>query len=179
MRFLPLVMLSILSVALATTSGCAFATDPTQGYTVRPHFPTNVKTIAVPIWTRGRDVYRRELEIRLTEAIIKRIKMVTTYTVTTKARADTLLTGSLDTIEQRVLSVNPDTGLPNEKMVTLTVSFRWTDLRSGKILRERKEFIAEASYAPAERLSQDFFQGSEDAINRMAVRVVEQLEEPW
>jgi len=178
MRSLPLAILSILAVALAaTSSGCA--TDPTQGYTVRPHFPTNVKTIAVPIWTRGRDVYRRELEIRLTEAIIKRIKMVTTYTVTTKARADTLLTGSLDTIEQRVMSVNPDTGLPNEKIVTLTVSFRWTDLRSGKILRERKEFIAEASYAPAARLSQDFFQGSEDAINRMAVRVVEQLEEPW
>jgi len=172
-------MLPILLLAVATTSGCAFGTDPTQGYTVRPHFPTNVKTIAVPIWTRGRDVYRRELEIRLTEAIIKRLKMVTTYTVTAKTRADTLLTGSLDSVEQRVMSVNPDTGRPNEMMVTLTVSFRWTDLRTGKILVERKEFTAEASYAPAERLVQDFFQGSEDAINRMAVRVVQQLEEPW
>jgi len=179
MRSMFLVMLSVLLLALAATSGCTFSTDPTQGYTVRPHFPTNVKTIAIPMWTRGRDVYRRELEIRLTEAIIKRIKMVTRYTVTAKSRADTLLTGSLDLVEQRVLSGNPDTGMPNEKMITLTVSFRWTDLRTGKVLREKKEFSIQASYAPADRLNQDFFQGSEDAINRTAIRVVEQLEEPW
>jgi len=178
MKALPILAVSAMAVGLAAFSpGCA--ADPTQGYTTASQYPAGIRTVAVPIWTRDKSVYRRELEFRLTEALIKRIELDTPYKVTTKARADTLLTGSIDSVEQQVLSGNPDTGLPNEKMVIITVSFRWTDLRTGKVLRARQGFTVRAPYVSASPLDEDFFQGSEDVINRLATRVVEQLEEKW
>lgn len=148
------------------------------GYTTRSQFPPGIQTVHVPMWTRGQQVYRREVEMRLTKAIIQNLEH-TPYRNAGRAHADTELSGSIDTIEQEVLHGNPDTGLPNEMRVILVVSFRWTDLRSGKDIRVRKNFRVSATYIPAEPLSEDFFQGSEDVINRLAKRIVEQMEERW
>lgn len=165
---LPLAVLAVASAFMA--GGC--------GYSTASQYPDGIRTVFVPIWARGQDVYRRELEMRLTKAIIQRIEQ-TPYKITTKARADSELTGSLDRIEQDVLSWNPDTGMPNEKRVTLVVSFRWTDLRSGEVIVARKNFRVSRTYISACPVSEDFFQGSEDAINRLAGRIVEQMEKAW
>lgn len=170
--------LAILGVLAAATAGCA--DDATTGYTLANQYRKGIKTVSVPIWTRGKDIYRRGLEMRLTEALVKRIELDTPYKVTTRARADTLLSGTIETIAQRVLSFDPDSGLPRELEMTITVSFRWTDLRKeGKIIIEQSEFRVAGIYIPHEPLSEDFFRGSEDTINRLAGRIVEQMEAPW
>ncbi|MCD6303667.1 MAG: hypothetical protein J7M21_01750 [Planctomycetes bacterium] len=158
---------------------CGCDSDPAKGYTTASQYPAGIKTVAVPIWHRGRDVYRRGLEMRLTEAIVKRIELDTPYKVTEKSRADTELVGTIDQVSQRVLSFNPDTGLPREKEITLTVSFTWTDLRNGKVLVRRRNFRESAAYIPPAPLGEDFFQGSEDVINRLARRIVQQMEADW
>jgi len=153
--------------------------NPTQGYTLRSQYPTNVRTVSVPMWTRGREVYRRGLEMRLTEALVKQIEHDTPYKVTKSVRADTQLKGTIDRVTQQVLTINPDDGLPREIEVMLEVSFRWTDLRTGKVLRERKGFRVAGTYVPSGPFREDFFHGSEDTINRLARRIVEQMQADW
>ena len=157
-------------------SGCG---DGSSGYTMREPYRSDVKTVCVPIWVRGKDVYRRELEFRLTEAVVKQIELSTPYKVTSRAKADTLLEGTIENVSQRVLSINPDTGQPREKEVTLIVSFTWTDLRTGSVLAKRSRYGVSSTYIPPDPFNEDFFQGSEDAMNRLAQRIVEQMEENW
>ena len=152
-------------------------TCPVCGMT--SYHPTDVKTVEVPIFVRGRSVYRRELEIRLTDAVVKRIEQDTPYKITVKARADTRLTGSIDLISQQVLSYNPDTGLARELDVTFNISIIWTDLRTGKERKKVSNLRVTGNYVPEEPLSEDFFRASESAINRAAKLIVEQMEVDW
>jgi hypothetical protein len=144
-----------------------------------PQHPTNVGTVYVPVWTTGKEVYRRGLEIRLSEAVAKRIQQITPYRIADKTHADTELSGTVELIPQKVLSFNPDTGLPRELEMTIVVNFVWKDLRSGKIIVKRNGLRSTGTYIPHEPFGEEFFQGSEDVINRLAERVVEQMEKDW
>ena len=183
--------------AAVVAPGCSG--DPKLGYTMKSLYRDDVKSVAVPMWTRGRHVYRREVEMRLTEALVKRIQL-TPYKVTEKPRADTILEGKIERIEQQVLSKNPDTGRPHELEATFVLSFTWTDLRTGKVLAKESNFKVAGTYSPEEPLGdgyfqerrnlapamarrapekEDFFLGSEDVINRAARLVVEKMEAEW
>ncbi|MBN1941973.1 MAG: hypothetical protein JW849_01650 [Phycisphaerae bacterium] len=164
-----------LLVALA----CGLIGCEPMGYTARNAYRKNIRTVAVPIWTRGKDIYRREVEIRLTEAIAKRVELDTPYKITNRQKADTLLTGTIDKIEQATTSFNPDTGVPREIAVTFHVSFQWEDLRSGAILVKKEDFPVSAVYLPTAPFNEDFFLGSEDLMERLARRIVETMEADW
>jgi len=170
-------MAVVLTLIVLCPSGCG--DDPNVGYTTKPLHPTNIKTVDVPIWTRGQFVYRRRVEYRVTEALKKQIELDTRYRIATKGRADTQLVGCIDLIEQRVLSFDPDTGLPREMEITFVVSFKWRDLGSGKLIKEYENVRVAGTYIPLDPLGEDFFQGSEDVINKLAKRVVEYMESDW
>ncbi len=173
-----LVILAALVVPMAVSiAGCS--SDGRGGYTMASQYRPGIQTVAVDVWGRGKDVYRRDIEMRVTEAVVKRIEQDTPYKVTVKSRADTLLTGSIDNVEQRTLSFSTDTGLPRETEITFTVSFVWKDLRSGKTLVEKKKMDVSGRYTREDPITEDFFQGSENVINRLASQVVEQMEQPW
>ena len=164
-------------ILLTSLAGCNV--DPSVGYTTANQYRPGIRSVSVPIWTRGKDVYRRELEMRLTEAIVKRIETDTPYKVTTRARADTLLTGRIDEIVQQVMSTNPDTGRARELELTIEVSFTWKDLRTGEILVDRENFRIARPYIVDEPIAEDFFEGSAYLINQLAKRIVEQMEAEW
>ncbi|MBN1553688.1 MAG: hypothetical protein JXA11_03000 [Phycisphaerae bacterium] len=149
------------------------------GYSGQSQFRRNVHTIAVPIWTRGKDVYHREVEIRLTQALAKRVELDTPYKITNRQKADTLITGTIDRIEQATTSFNPDTGTPREIAVTFYVSFKWEDLRDGKVLVQKTNFPVSAVYLPSAPFNEDFFIGTEDLSDRLAKRIVETMESDW
>jgi len=164
---------------LAAALACGCSADATKGYTTASQFPGDVKTVAVPIWTRGKDVYRREVEFQLTEALVKRIELNTPYKVTDRSRADTELSGEITKIEQRLLSKDPDTGLAREMEITFHVSFTWKNLKTGKNIKEFTNFRASGTYVPLEPLGEEFFQGGQDVINKIAERIVETMESDW
>jgi hypothetical protein len=164
-------------VALSALAGCSG--DPTKGYTMASQFPEEVSTVAVPIWQRGSDEFSRDYEIQLTEAVKKAIPLYTHYRISDKAHADTILTGTLVGFEQTVLSFNPNTGQAREMQIRMTVDFTWKDLRTGKIRVDKKGFRVVAEYIPSAPFNEIFFQGSQDAINKAAERIVEQLAKPW
>lgn len=158
--------------AAATLAGC--------GYTTATQYRTDVKTIAVPIFRRASDEFRRDIEIRLTEAVKKRIDAETPYKVVDRSRADTILIGTLRRATLRPLSFDTRTGGMREAEVRLSLDFTWKDLRGeGKVLVEQKDFRVAANFIPPEPFSEDFFLGSEDAINRLSQLIVEELARPW
>ncbi|MCK4603061.1 MAG: hypothetical protein KAU28_11380 [Phycisphaerae bacterium] len=167
----------LLTVAAGVLCGCG--SDPTSSYTVQDQYRGGIKTVAVPVWTRGKDIYRRGLEFRLTEAVQKRVELNTPYKIAKRPVADTLLTGTIDLIEQQELSRDPNTGLPREKEITIIISFEWKDLRSGKSLVKCGNFRVTDTYISHTPFSEDFFQGSEGVINKAAERIVEKMEAPW
>lgn len=172
-----LLLLAACAAAACLTGGCS--SDPTKGYSLASQYDAGIKTVSVPVFVRGKHVYRREIEMRLTEAVIKKIELNTPYKVVDKGRADTELRGTLDLVAQRVLSFNPDDGLPRETEITLTASITWVDLRSGKVIRQVENLRQAGVYIPPSPLGEDFFQGNEDAVNRLAQRIVEQMESDW
>lgn len=159
------------TLLVTMVSGC--------GYQMGMPYRKDVRTVAVPVWTRGKDVYRRDVEKRLTEALIKRIQLQTPYAIAPVSQADSKLTGSIEVIAQQVLSKNTDTGEAREREVTFVVSFLWVDLRNGKELAVRKRFRASGKYISEDPFNEDFFEGSEDAINEIAQRIVEQMQETF
>lgn len=165
------VRLLLLFAAAASMVGC--------GYTMKSPYPSDVRTVAVPIWTRGQNVYRRGLEDKLTEALVKRIETDTPYKVVKKDVADSELTGQIKKIEQRILSKNPDTGLPRELEITFYLNFTWKDLRTGENMVEHTNFSIADTYVTAAPIGEEFFEGSEAVINRAARRVVETMMADW
>ncbi len=157
-------------VSASMSAGC---------YSTQTLYRPNIKTVAVQIFARGENVYRRDLEIALTEAVIKRMQLDTPYRQSSKERADTLLTGSLDLISQRVLSFNPDTSVPRELEMTFSVSITWTDLRTGEQIVKKSNIRASGTYIPHAPIGEDFFQGSQDVIDRAAKFIVEKMEADW
>ena len=182
----------LFAVAMAlSAAGCSG--DPSAGYTMRSPYRGGIKTVAIPIANRGKDVYRRELEMQLTEAVQKQVELSTRYKVTSRGKADTLLEMTIVKIDQRPLSFNTDTGLPREKEIRMTIRFVWKDLRSGEVIVERDKLEIDGVYLPNSTTletnpgpsvdempyNEDFFQGSQDVINRAAARIVEQMEADW
>ena len=163
---------------IALLSGC-LGDDPTTSYTAKGMYRSGIRSVAIPMVQRGKDVYRRKLEFRLTETLVKRVNAIPNYTVLKRDQADTLLTCTIDRVNQATLSLNPDTGFPRDMELTIVVSYQWKDLRTGVVLAKRDKMEVARTYVPAGPMNQGFFQGSEDVINHIARRIVESMEVEW
>jgi hypothetical protein len=71
-----------------------------------------------------------------------------------------------------------DAGRPHDLEAVFTINFTWKD-RHGKILMKQENFMVSGTYIPEPPFKEDFFQGSEDIINKTAMLVVEQMESDW
>ena len=172
-------MIALLAAAamMPAMSGCA--TDATKGYTTASQYRSGVQTIAVELFTRSKNVYRRNLTSRLTEAVVKRIQLDTPYRIEERGKADTLLKGTIESVGQRVMSYDTDTGSPRDMEMIITVTIEWLDLRSDRVYLDNVMVRGVGAYLPATGFEEDFFQGSEAAFNDLAKRVVEKLEADW
>jgi len=149
------------------------------GYTVDSPFPDDVRTVHVPIFKRGKGVFRRDIEFDLTEAVIKRMQLDTPYRLADRGEADTELKGEIHEIEQQILYWNTDFGFPREMAVTFIVSFQWIDLRTGEIRARRDNMRVMVTRASDHPFDQTFFQSQEEIVNQLAKRIVEHLESDW
>jgi hypothetical protein len=163
-------MRSLLLPALATMpllGGC--------GYTSARPFGTDIQTVHVEMF-QSRE-FRRELEFRLTESIVKRIEMDTPYHVAPRAKADALLTGEVLDVQNMTLGEDFDTDLPREIGSTVVVRYTLKDLRTGEILVERPRAVFQTSYIPP--VGETFFVGMTRAMDGLAEQIVESMESVW
>lgn len=149
------------------TAGCSYSRQ-------RP-FRTDIRTIHVEMFQSKE--FRRELEFRLTESIVKRIEMDTPYRVSPKKGADTLLSGEILRVENRTLGDDFQTDLPREIGSTVVIRYTLTDMRTGEILVERPRFVYQTSYIPP--VGETFTHGMTRSMDGLAELIVESMETSW
>ncbi len=145
------------------------------GYSDEPLHRTSVRSVYVEMF-QSRE-FRRGIEFQLTEAVRKQIDRATPYRNAPRERADTILSGEV--LEWREDTIGRDfiTDRPRETAASLTVRFRWQDMRTGKILAEQDRLVTTVQYV---RLAgEDTYNARDEAAAKLARRLVEAMETAW
>lgn len=174
---LPFFAIGLLLAAMMA-GGCGYSSSDSStggGYQWKTIYRTDVRTVAVPIFTT-KD-FHRGVEFEVSDALVHQIEAFTPYKVVGRDRADTILEGEIVSVTTIPLSVSPVTGTPQEQLASVTVNFTWKDLRSGKILVERKNFEQDSTYYPT--LGEGQFVGEQTAAERLAEGIVHEMEGAW
>lgn len=160
---------TILAAAVLSVGGC--------GYNAKDLFPKQFHTVAVTMFYN--QTFYRGVEADLAEAVTKQVESRTPYTVGSPKTADTMLQGTITNIQQRQVVRNDVGGMPEEMEVTITVNFKWRDLRTGKTIVDRKGFQAVGRYVPATPVNQPFAVAQHQAVAQLARDIVNQMESRW
>jgi hypothetical protein len=173
---------TILLSLLCMLTGCGYQQSGSyseasakSGYRWASLYREDVQTVAVPIFT-NRD-FRRGVEFRLTKALINQLEANTPYRVAPRERADTILEGEIVTIDIADLSRDVRANVPQEQLYVLTINFTWKDLRSGRILVERRNFQQTAAYFAT--LGEPEFVGAQDSVEKLALSIVQEMQADW
>ena len=130
--------------------------------------------MAVPIFQN--DTFYRGYEFGLTRVLVEEIERKTHLKVVERDRADTLLTGRITDVYERVLVEDRD-DQTMEKQITIVINFRWEDLRSGEVIKSRNNFRQTGEYTiPA---GETLITAGTEAFGDLAERIVEQMESGW
>ena len=161
--------LALLALALC---GCAGL----SGYSNESLFPQKVDSICLEMFDN--QTFRRGTEYELSDALSKRIEVETPYKiVSSRHRADTVISGQIVSIAEFALSTERETGRVLEKEVELQALVNWKNLMTGELLIDNQSVTASASYS--EYQQQDFKYASSLAANNLARKIVELMERKW
>ncbi len=103
--------------------------------------------------------------------------MDTPYRIVGRDRADTLLSGEVLAVRQAALGDDFRTDLPRETAATYIVTFRWQDLRTGKVLVERDRFPFTTTYIRP--VGESFFDSTVRGLDGLSEIMVESMESSW
>jgi hypothetical protein len=156
-------------------SGCGYSADREKVVRMTNSKNDRIRTVALDVFQTKE--FRRDLETQLTEALAKRIEGQTPFKLAKKDRADTILTGEIIEVRQSTIGREFRTLTPRETAATVIVSFQWKDLRTGEVLMDRPRFVQTVDYVKP--LGEDFYHASQRAMDRLAQRIVEQMESDW
>ncbi len=168
----------LIALALCVLAGCGYThvgDEPSGTYQWRSLYREDVKTVAVPIFA-NKD-YTRGVEFSLTKAIVNQLEAHSPYKVVPRERADTILEGEITSVRRDTVSADSRTAVPQEQLFIVAVDFVWKDLRSGRILVERRNFEQTATYYPT--LGEGQFVGNQQAVERLALAIVQELQADW
>jgi hypothetical protein len=147
-----------------------------SSYSNESLFPEEVGGVYVEMFDN--QSFWRGVEYELTDALAKRIEAETPYKiVSSRDRADTVISGQLLSIGQSLLSLERERGVALEKEAGLQAVVNWKDLRTGELLIDNRRVSASASYSDLQ--NQSFNYASRLAANNLAQRIVEIMEKEW
>lgn len=167
----------LLSLAFGLCLGfCGCASDSLAGYSSQWLYPRDITSVYVEMFDNKS--FRRGQEYDLTDALAKRIETETPYKVLSdRDRADSVISGSIVSIGESVLSAERQTGQPLEKQLGITAAVNWKNLKTGQLLMENRHITAVASFSQFQ--SQDLDYASVLAANRLAEAIVESMQSGW
>jgi hypothetical protein len=154
------------ALALMVT-GCGYSSDGL--------YRRNIRTVYVEMFQSKE--FRRGIEFQLTEALRKQIDRMTPYKNAPKEKADTVLSGEVLEWREATLGHAPLTGQPRETAATLTIRYRWQDMRTGKLLVDQPRLLTTVEYVPP--IGETAHNASADAVDRLARKIVGSMETPW
>jgi len=147
-----------------------------SGYSSQSLYTNEVKSVYVEMFDNT--TFQRDLEYDLTDAIAKRIDAETPYRIISdKSRADTVLSGKITGIGSVALTLERETGRPLENQAEVTAQFSWKNLKTGEYLIENASASATATYSEFQQQGLDY--ASKTAANKLAERIVEQMQVKW
>ncbi len=107
------------------------------GYTTKPNYNTDYKTVHVPIFKNR--TFEKRLEFDLTTEVVRQIELKTPYRVVPCWKdADTELSGTIAGATKSILNRNQLNEI-REAETTLVVELVWRDLKTGEILSRPKK----------------------------------------
>jgi hypothetical protein len=146
------------------------------GYSNESLYPDRVTSVYVEMFDNRS--FWRGVEYKLTDALAKRIEAQTPYkVVSSRDRADSIISGQIVSIDQGSLSRERQTGRLLEKEVLLEATVSWKNLKTAEMLMNNQAVNASASYS--EWQNQGFDYASSLAANKLAEQIVEQMEKGW
>ncbi len=148
------------------------------GYSVRPPYNREIRTVYVPIFRSL--TFRRDLNLMLTEAVAKEIEKRTPYKVVgTPDGADSTLSGEVIFADKNLIVENPQ-NLPRQLSADLVVNVRWTDNRENT--SDPKD-VGSVTMRETVTFSPEFGDTSmmayQKACQKMAEQIASMMEEPW
>jgi hypothetical protein len=122
-------------------------------------------------------VFRRDVNMMLTESIIKEIERRTPYKVVGKPEhADTTLEGSVNFADKNLIVENPF-NLPRQLVTNLTATVTWTDNRTEKQVGAPFVVTAAVNFFP--EVGETSVAAFQRSCDRMAEEIVGAMEKPW
>lgn len=166
----------------AATAAAALALAPAGcGYSLRPPFQENIRTVHVPVF-RTVNSFRRDFNLRVTEAVIKEIERSTPYKVVgSPENADYILEGEVVLVDKNAVLQNPN-NLPRaiDLIVTISVAF-FPNFGNPEPTRaedaERVRLTENVKFYP--ELGETVALALDKEIENLARRVVGNIEFPW
>jgi hypothetical protein len=160
--------------ALALAAALAASSVVACGYSTRRLTSElgSARTISVlPFANTG---FRRDLELRLTQAVVEELRARTSLALATADRADLLLQGTV-TAGESVVIQDEDRNDPILKRLEGGVQVRVTDRRTGAVVKEFN--VADVvEFAPGRRGQSLAGSATDEWARRVAQRVVQGLE---
>jgi hypothetical protein len=155
---------------------CLCGCSQFSGYSNDAMFPEDVSSIYVEMFDNKS--FWRDVEYDLSTALAKRIEADTPYKiVSSRDRADTVISGQISSIGRSSPTTERETGRPLEFELELRATVNWKNLKTGELLINRRSAMASASYSSLQQ--QDFDYASSLAANKLAQRIVELMEKRW
>ena len=112
----------------------------------------------------------------MSKAIVNQLEASSPYKVVSREYADTILEGEILDIHLRTLTTGTGS-LPQEQLYIVRLNFTWKDLRTGKILVERRRFEQSSTYFPT--LGEGEFIGSQQNVEKLATSIIQELQADW
>jgi hypothetical protein len=160
---------------VVAVGGCA--SSPGEGYALASPYPTAYRSVSLPIFRNAS--FLRGFELDLADALVKRVEQSTPYKVASEATADTILRGTLRSIDLVELSKDPSTGLANEMMVRVRADFEWVDLRSGERIVAREGIETSSVFIPSYPAREPLELGRFAAAEQLASELVAAMQSKW
>ncbi len=164
--------LSVITVSFLILCGC----EKMSGYSNQSLFEENITSVYVEMFDN--QSFQRGIEYELTDALAKRIEAETPYKViSSRNRADTVITGQITSAEKSLLSSERQTGRPMEKQTDLTAVVSWKNLKTGQLIIDNASVSASASYSEWQKQSARY--AAALTANKLAEKIVELMEKEW
>jgi hypothetical protein len=158
-----------LLVSLLLLGGCGYSSN---SYNWGGLYRADISSVAVPVFqTRS---FARGEEIALTQALINQIEQRTPYKVVPRERAETILEGIVTQSRVTTISNDGNTALPQEQLYNITIDFVWKDLRTGRVIVERRNFTQASTFYST--LGEGRARGSQTAVEGLAASIVTELQ---
>jgi hypothetical protein len=162
---------------LCVVAGCA-------GYQVGANslYRPDIRTVRVDVFHS--ESYRRNLGEQLTEAVVKELELNSPYKVVQSPLADSVLTGRIIAERKQVVAedINDE---PRDIDTEMVVQVSWHDRRGGVLLQDASfalsplSFVAAGSANYIPEAGQSVTTAHQEALSRLARKIVSQREAPW